>query len=75
MARKARWAYIVNVFEASVGRDYPVVSHVFYGKTQSEATDYYEAHLETDEFLRDCVARGQWDEVECWSESHWERLS
>lgn len=70
----ARWAYVVDIFEKSVGSDYPVVEHAFFGRTKDEALGYFRAHLTTDDFLRSCVERNVWDGVECWSETRWEKL-
>ena len=42
----------VDIYERDV---YPVVSHIFYGKTAKEAYGYFQAHMKTDEFLRAAV--------------------
>ena len=42
----------VNIYENNV---YPVVSHIFYGKTKKEAYGYFQSHMKTDEFLRAAV--------------------
>ena len=65
----------VYIYERAAGPDYPVVEHVFYGRTRAEAERYYGSHLETDEFLRDCVERGRWRQVDCWAELEWTRES
>jgi hypothetical protein len=43
---------IVQTFEEG-GRT-PVVTHIFHGKTYSQALGFYKAHLRADRFLRDC---------------------
>jgi len=59
------WRLVVDIFEMSVGYEYPVVRHVFTGRTADEARGYFQAHLETDEFMRDCVERRRWRDVVC----------
>ena len=45
----------VDIFENTM---YPVVSHIFYGKTLKEARGYLTAHMGTDSFLRDAISKG-----------------
>ena len=59
------YALTQDIYEKAVGDAYPVVRHVFYGKTRDEAQRYFDAHMTTDQFMRDCTERGQWDEVVC----------
>lgn len=59
------WAYQVDIYERAAGSAYPVVTHIFYGRTQEEANGYYRAHMQTDEFLRGCVQKGRWKRVAC----------
>jgi len=54
-----------DIYEKGVGDAYPVVRHTFFGKTKAEAQGYYNAHMTTDQFMRDCTERGQWDQVIC----------
>jgi hypothetical protein len=68
------WAYIVDIYEPSVGYHYPVVQHVFLGKTRQEAWGYYKAHLTTDEFLAGCVEKGRWQKVSCSARAGWQRI-
>jgi hypothetical protein len=65
------WALVIDIYESQT---YPVVQHVFYGRTQAEAQGYYESHLKTDEFLRGCVERGRWRQVGCRAEMRWEQV-
>lgn len=66
---------MVDIFEPrSVGRDYPVVRHEFYGLTKKEAAGYYEAHLGTCSFLRACVNKARWKEVDCEVAAEWVRV-
>jgi hypothetical protein len=53
----SRWALTVDIFEPEgAGTEYPVVRHVFFGKTQREAEHYLESHLKSDAFLRACMS-------------------
>lgn len=47
----------VDIYENGL---YPVVQHVFYGKTIQEARGYFKSHMKTDEFMRDAVKYGEW---------------
>jgi len=47
----------IDIYENTM---YPVVSHIFYGKTLKEAKGYITAHMGTDSFLRDAVKTGYW---------------
>lgn len=62
---------VVDIYEAEIP-DYPVVTHVFNGKTKKEAIGYFKAHLTTDEFLRGCVNKGRWKTLDCRATAHWE---
>lgn len=63
--RTGLWFVVVDIFEPSVGYSYPVVRHVFPGKTEEEARGYFEAHMTTDAFMRDCVREGRWSDIKC----------
>ena len=62
---------IVDTFEASVGTGYPVLRHIFYGKTKEEARGYYQAHLTTDAFLRGCTLEQHFKAIKCRSTFKW----
>lgn len=69
-----KWALHVRIYERSVGPDYPVVEHIFYGRTKREAEGYRAAHLTTDSFFRCCVQRQRFERIDCWAESFWEQV-
>jgi len=48
-------AIIVDIYESTM---YPVVTHIFRGKTMHEAKSYFHAHMKTDSFLRAAVNTG-----------------
>lgn len=48
----------IDIFEAATRYAYPVVTHIFKGKTKEEAEHYHEAHRRADAFLRACEDRG-----------------
>jgi hypothetical protein len=64
------WALHIKIYESE---RYAIVEHVFRGRTKKEARGYYESHLKTDSFLRDCVRRGRWESVDCRAEAYWTR--
>ena len=61
------WRIVHQTFEESVGDSYPVLEHIFYGKTRKEALRYYQSHLKSDEFFRDCELRKKWNNVRCYT--------
>jgi len=61
----------VDIFEESIGEEYPVVTHVFYGKTKKEVLQYYKAHLKTDSFFRGCLESNNYKGIRCWSRTGW----
>jgi hypothetical protein len=65
------WRLVVDIFEPGVGRAYPVVRHVFAGKTKEEAEGYFGAHMGTDTFLRGCVDDAHWKDVQCDVSARW----
>jgi len=44
--------------------DYPVVRHIFYGRSEKEAFAYVEAHKDTDKFFRGCQ-KGSFEGMKC----------
>ena len=46
---------VVDIYEREI---YPIVTHIFRGKTMSEAKSYFKAHMKTDSFLRSAVNTG-----------------
>lgn len=72
---RAHWALYVDIFEpAGAGVGYPVVRHVFYGKTKGEAEGYFKSHMGTDTFLKGCVDRGRFETFDCIAEWRWRRM-
>lgn len=56
------WVVEARTFEAKA---YPVVVHQFQGETREEAEGYFLAHLKSDKFLRDCIAKKQFAGFKC----------
>jgi len=52
----------IDIYEA---KSYPIVRHEFRGKSQAEATRYFNAHMNTDSFLRECVKTGFYGNMKC----------
>lgn len=70
------WALVHDTYEPEgVGIDYPVVRHIFIGKSKEEAQGYFDSHLKTDEFFAKCEKDGKWEEVECNTKRYWEKMS
>jgi len=66
------WTLVVETFEPS--HRYAIVEHRFRGETQEEADSYYQAHMRSDRFLRECIERGQFDgRVQCRNKVKWVR--
>jgi hypothetical protein len=51
---------IVDIYERDM---YPVVTHIFRGKTMSEVKGYFHAHMKTDSFLRAAVNTGYYKDM------------
>lgn len=62
---------VVDIYEPTVGFDYPVVRHEFVGKTREEARGYYNAHLGTCTFFSACIQTGDFDGLRCQAVEHW----
>lgn len=72
---KAKWALWVDIFEPnSAGMGYPVVTHIFKGLTKKEAEGYFKAHMGTDSFLRGCVTKGKFGQLDCRTFWRWRKL-
>ena len=52
----------IDTFEGDM--KYPVVSHVFTGKTTEEAQNYVTAHYKSDNFFRECE-KGKFEGFVC----------
>jgi hypothetical protein len=56
----------VDIYEEASGYVYPIVTHLFTGRTPEEARGYHRAHRQSDAFLRQCEDRGVFqDQVRC----------
>jgi len=47
----------VEIREKATGYKYPVVTHLFTGRTPEEAWGYHDSHRKSDAFLRACEDR------------------
>ena len=50
---------------------YPVVTHVFKGKTREEAEGYFKAHMKTDEFMAAMEKDGRWKDIKGRTKKAW----
>lgn len=48
----------VEIFEAATNYAYPIVTHLFSGRSPQEAWNYHEAHRQADAFLKQCEDQG-----------------
>jgi len=64
-ATGAKYALIHDIYEEDTGSAYPIVRHIFYGKTRDEVRHYLQSHMKTDSFLRGCERNGRWTDVKC----------
>ena len=64
------WSLHIKIYEQP---PYPVVEHIFRGRTKREAMGYYESHLKTDSFLRDCVRHERFQGISCHAVASWRR--
>lgn len=55
------------------GATYPIVIHIFYGKTPAEAQRYFQAHLKSDSFFRGCTTNQRFSDFTCRQEQTSER--
>lgn len=51
----------IDIYEAATDYAYPIVVHLFHGRTRAEAIGYHNAHRGADKFLREC------EDKECFS--------
>lgn len=63
---------VSQIYEpAGVGWGYPVVEHIFSGRSWKEAEGYFASHRKSDAFFNDCIACGCFaGDVECVERSH-----
>jgi len=60
------WAVYADTYEPEgAGDAYPVVRHIFYGRSRAEALGYHKAHRAADTFLRRCEDSGRFDSFAC----------
>lgn len=60
------YAVTVHISEEATDYAFPVITHVFRGRTPEEAWGYHDAHRRADAFLRSCEDRGRFErEVRC----------
>jgi hypothetical protein len=63
------WRLVVDIFEPDA--DFPIVRHVFAGRTKEEAQGYFDAHMTTDSFMSGCVTKARWRDVDCEAFARW----
>lgn len=66
------WRIVQQIYEQDDPD--PILTHVFYGKTEEEARGVYRAHMTTDSFMRGCVNQQRFRDFACHADSHVERM-
>lgn len=61
MQKKEIYSVTVDSYESP---DYPIVRHIFYGRSEDEAFSYIESHKKSDRFFRDCQ-KGSFEGIKC----------
>lgn len=70
------WRVVAMTYETSDGGAswVPVVRHEMYGPTRARALEVFQAHLESDAFLRGCTMHQRYAGIVCRTETHVEQL-
>ena len=68
------WRVVAVSYELDGARWVPVVRHEMYGPTQERAIEVYQAHMESDAFLRGCTTSRRYDGIQCTTETHLEQV-
>lgn len=62
------WAVVVDIFEPEgLGVEVPIIRHIMFGRTKTEALHYLDSHRKSDKFLRDCMDERKFGEVKCFA--------
>lgn len=62
-APKVRPLYSITL-DSYESLPYPIMRHIFYGRTIEEAENYIESHKKSDDFFRQCF-KGNWQDIKC----------
>lgn len=60
---KKNWRIVQHIYEGT--EDEPTLTHVFYGETRVRAEQVFQAHMETDSFMRGCVQQKRFKDFSC----------
>ena len=67
------WRIVQHIFE-NVDRE-PILTHVFYGETRERAGQVFDAHMQTDSFMRGCERKQKFRDFACHTENYVERMN
>jgi hypothetical protein len=60
--------FVIDIYEGPK----LVLRHIFFGSTLDESIHYYNSHMKSDEFMRDCINGGCFKgNVPCKAVSYW----
>jgi hypothetical protein len=65
------WRIVQHIYESAEAE--PTLSHVFYGETLERAQQVFDAHMQTDAFMRSCVITNRFRNFTCHTDSSTER--
>jgi len=68
------WVIVHRTYEKAIGPRRPVVEHRFFGDTRAQAMGVFQAHMQSDAFLRDCQNKQRFGNIDCWTEYSIERV-
>ncbi len=57
------WRIVQHIYEENDPE--PVLTHVFYGDTPAASQHIFDAHMQTDSFMRECVERHRFRNFSC----------
>lgn len=69
---KKTWRIVQYIYEERETE--PTLMHVFYGETRGRAWAVFQAHMQTDAFMRGCVTSQRFRDFSCHTAEHTERL-
>ena len=63
--------FVHEIYEGD-DAEYPVVIHIFTGKTREEAKGYFDSHMKTDAFMAGMENDGKWEDIEGHVKKKWQ---
>lgn len=70
---KNTWRIVQHIYEGDARE--PILTHVFYGETPDAAQGVFDAHMQTDSFMRGCVQDCRFRDFACHATHHLETVA